>query len=225
MINSMKKTALAVAAASALGVCGLANAGYNMPVPAPMPGGNWYVGAFGGAVFTPDHTDETVLFDYDFKTGYDAGIDIGYRVGPFRFAGEYMYQRSKIEDLHNGSVSFVDLGGELNLRLSVQSLMANGYYDFNEVSDNFGVYLGAGVGMAKLRVGGSILELGVYDQGSVSESAFAYQGMIGFNFNVDSNFVIDVGYRYFGTSKPKDLFDERFHTHLVNLGMRYHVPA
>jgi len=78
--------------------------------------------------------------------------------------------------------------------------------------------------MARVRLAGNAA-YGIYVEGSSSNSEFAYQGMIGFNFNVDSNFVIDVGYRYFGSGTPKNVFNERFHTHLVNLGITYNVPA
>lgn len=232
MFSTFKKTTLAIATASLLGISSVASAGYNMPVPAPLPGGNWYVGIVGGGVFTPDLDARFASTGiYDFKNGYDVGARTGYRVGPFRFEGEFNYQHNKLDDTHNANGSFVNNGGTLNGKLNVHSLLVNAFYDFNEVSDNFGVYMGGGVGAASFRLktegSGDPITLGTHtlDVASAKQTRFAYQGMLGFNFNVDSNFVVDVGYRYFGASKPSKLFSERYQTHLVNLGLNYQVPA
>jgi hypothetical protein len=70
------------------------------------------------------------------------------------------------------------------------SAMANLLYDFSPGS-TITPYVGAGAGVAF-----------VDGDGSLSSTQFAYQGIIGLGWNVDTNFRVNLDGRYYGTSNP-----------------------
>ena len=110
-----------------------------------------------------------------------------------------------------------DLGGG---HVSVLSGMVNGLFDFSQPT--WGAYVGAGVGLAKVKVLGD------------SDSGIAMQGLIGFYVPVSDNVDIGVKYRYFRTGKLRlgNDFDDgvdvvpfsargRLESHSLLLGLTY----
>ena len=68
--------------------------------------------------------------------------------------------------------------------------MANLLYDFMPAS-MITPYIGAGAGVAF-----------VDSNSSLGSTVFAYQGIVGLGWNVDTNFRVNLDGRYYGTSNP-----------------------
>lgn len=202
---SCKKTILAVALAATLGTSS-AYAAYALPTAAPAPAeyGNWYVNVFGGVGFTPDVGISNTLGGGTITTstaGYDVGGGFGYRMGPFRYELQYMFMSTSNNGAFIGSTQ-------------AHAGMANVFYGFEGMSTRFVPYIGGGIGFAHVRSSAFAP--------TQSDNVFAYQVGGGFRFNVDDNFDVDLGYRYFGTSTP-NMFRSAYSNHLVNLGVTYHI--
>jgi outer membrane protein OmpA-like peptidoglycan-associated protein len=144
----------------------------------PQPG--FYVGAEGGLNWL---LNTTVLGTSVYpQTGFAAGGVIGYDfVGP-RVELEGIYRNNQ----HN--VSFP--GRAINNQVGQLAAMANVMYDF-AAGSVITPYVGAGVGIAF-----------VDGDSSLGSTQFAYQGIIGLGWNVDTNFRINLDGRYYGTTNP-----------------------
>jgi outer membrane protein OmpA-like peptidoglycan-associated protein len=116
--------------------------------------------------------------------GWAAGGVVGYDfVGP-RVELEGMYRQNQI----NGG-GFAP-GTAINNQIGQVSVMANLLYDFAP-SSTITPYVGAGAGIAF--VDGS---------SSLNSTQFAYQGIVGLGWNIDTNFRVNLDGRYYGTSNP-----------------------
>ena len=115
-------------------------------------------------------------------TGWMAGGVIGYDfVGP----------RVELEGIYrwNPTNTFAP-GTAINGQQGQLGIMANLYYDFMAGSA-FTPYVGVGAG------------LGLVDgNSSLGSSVFAFQGILGVGWNLDSNFRINLDGRYYGTTSP-----------------------
>jgi OOP family OmpA-OmpF porin len=140
----------------------------------------FYVGAEGGLNWL---LNTTILGSSVYpQTGFAAGGVIGYDfVGP-RVELEGIYRNNQ----HN--VSFP--GRAINNQVGQLGIMANVMYDF-AAGSVITPYVGAGAGVAFV-VGDS----------SLGSTQFAYQGIIGLGWNVDTNFRINLDGRYYGTTNP-----------------------
>lgn len=134
------------------------------------------------------------------KLSFDSGLillgAIGCDYGDYRLEAEIGYQKNDIDELN-----FPD---QLNLAgaaypaegsVSVLSLMANGYYDF-ELGSGVELYASAGVGVAQVDVED-------YDHAlidgpvSASETTLAWQVGAGIAVPIAENIMVDARYRYF----------------------------
>jgi OOP family OmpA-OmpF porin len=119
--------------------------------------------------------------------GYSFGGQIGYDfVGP----------RVEIEGLYNNSkatVSGASQGPGYGSTKDEIAVMANVLYDFN-AGGRIVPYIGAGAGIAFEKV--SALN------GQDNNTVFAYQGIVGVGYNIDSMFRVNLEGRYFGTTAP-----------------------
>ena len=190
-MKSFSKLGLAVATAALLvpGVARADDAGTRA---------GWYAGVGAMASFQLDADSD--VGNVTNKLGYDAGWglngDVGYAWGNgFRAEGEVAYRRTGDVNSITGTGARTDGGHIRNI-----SLMANGYYDF-ATGTRFTPYVGAGFGTSVVdafnvrRVDGYTLD---------SERAeFAYQGMAGLAYSLDSHWVVTGEYRYFSTLSPK----------------------
>jgi outer membrane protein OmpA-like peptidoglycan-associated protein len=105
----------------------------------------------------------------------------------FRLEGELGYRDNDFND-----TEALDDGGSI----TAWSLMANGYYDFNA----WGMvrpYVGLGIGVADVEVEGADLIPAPPAFADGSETAFAWQAIIGLGWAVSEQVTIDFGYRYF----------------------------
>jgi OOP family OmpA-OmpF porin len=176
----MKKALMAAAALVALPVMAQAQS--------PSPG--VYIGAEGGvnwllnfnATQTTNPNLPTVI-GVTPNTGWAAGGVIGYDfVGP----------RVELEGIYRNNTTNVGIPGTaINNQVGQLGIMANLLYDFMPASV-ITPYIGAGAG------------LGLVDStSSLGSTVFAYQGIIGLGWIVDTNFRVNLDGRYYGTSNPQ----------------------
>lgn len=124
-------------------------------------------------------------FSYD--SSFTLGGGLGYYLGEnLRVEGEITYRQSKVESL---TISGITLDWEEDIKL--WNWMLNTYYSI-PVHDKIAPYIGGGFGFS-------------HDSAVNGENAYAYQGMLGVDFDVDYSSAISVGYRYFGTGEFEDL--------------------
>ena len=118
--------------------------------------------------------------------------------------------------------------GKDKTEISGQSFMLNGYYDL-ENPTIFKPYVGAGVGMAKMKYQNKYTDFADptdTENNSFSKNKFAYSLMAGVGAEITKNVTVDVGYRYtdYG-SFSKTIDDEKvsFDTkaHQILAGVRY----
>jgi outer membrane protein OmpA-like peptidoglycan-associated protein len=170
----MKKALLAAAALVALPVVAQAQT--------PSPG--VYIGAEGGANWLLNTTVNG--FGVTPQTGWAAGGVLGYDfVGP-RVEIEGVFRQNQA-NAFNGPTGT----GFYSSNISQLGILANLLYDFMPASV-ITPYIGAGAGVGF--VDGS---------SSLSSTVFAYQGIIGLGWNVDTNFRVNLDGRYYGTSNPQ----------------------
>ncbi|MDR3640486.1 MAG: OmpW family outer membrane protein [Humidesulfovibrio sp.] len=90
---------------------------------------------------------------------------------------------------------------KLSRKIGVSTLFANAFYDFH-TDTNFTPYVGAGIGVASLRVKDNF-ENGAYNLGSAKKTVenFAWNLGAGVAYSFDAHWNVDLGYRYsnFGT--------------------------
>jgi len=119
---------------------------------------------------------------------------IGYAVGGM-FGYDFVGPRVELEGVYHNSQSTVSIPGVNNFGAAKDdiSALANLLYDFN-AGGTIVPYIGAGAGVAFVNT--SLLG------GSTSSTVFAYQGILGVGYNIDSMFRVNLDARYYGTSNP-----------------------
>jgi OmpA-OmpF porin, OOP family len=145
---------------------------------APAPG--FYIGAEGGLNWL---LNTTMLGNsVSPQTGFAAGGVIGYDfVGP----------RVELEGVYRNNQTNVGFPGRaVSNQVGQLGILANLLYDFAPGS-TITPYVGAGAGIAF-----------VDGDSSLGSTQFAYQGIIGLGWNVDTNFRINLDGRYYGTTNP-----------------------
>ena len=122
--------------------------------------------------------------------GWAAGGMVGYDfVGP-RVELEGIFRQNQAT-LQAAPVGFQQFTAGANINQT--AIMANLLYDFRFGSPIV-PYIGAGAGIAFVNASA----LG----GSTSSTQFAYQGIIGVGYEIDSNWRFNIDGRYFGTTNP-----------------------
>jgi outer membrane protein OmpA-like peptidoglycan-associated protein len=147
---------------------------------AQTPSEGFYIGAEGGLNWLLNTTINGIGVTP--QTGWAAGGHIGYDfVGP-RVELEGIYRQNQLGGAAT-ALTNPNQVGQLGI-------MANLLYDFSPGA-TITPYIGAGAG------------LGLVDStSSLGSTQFAYQGILGIGWNVDSNFRIDLDGRYYGTTNP-----------------------
>jgi len=183
----MKKTILAAAALVTLPVMAQAQTASS----------GFYIGAEGGLNWLLNTTvtgQQTNGSGQQFQvgvspqTGWAAGGKIGYDfVGP-RVELEGVYRQNQT-NLSANNFNTSNLGVISN-QIGQLGILANLLYDFAPGS-TITPYVGAGAGVGF-----------VDGNSSLSSTVFAYQGIVGLGWNVDTNFRVDLDGRYYGTSNP-----------------------
>ncbi len=143
--------------------------------------------------------------------GYSFGGMIGYDfVGP----------RVELEGLYNNSKATVSGASQgFGATKDEIAVMANILYDFN-AGGTIVPYIGAGAGVAFEKVSA----LNAQDNNTV----FAYQGIVGVGYNIDSQFRVNLEGRYFGTSTPTmqgQGFQNNNLIAMIQLQMKFGAPS
>lgn len=139
--------------------------------------------------------------------GYNFGLALGVDLGLLRAEGEITYAAYDF-DQYVTSSGTTDLDGDA----TAFRVMANVYHDFT-VLPILSPYVGVGLGYLKSE--SEIKGLGATIEDDSDE--FAFQFMAGVGVELTDEFIVDVGYRFFGTSE----LDEELMTHDLVVGIRY----
>jgi len=173
-----------------------------------------YLGALGGGniLMSAEGSDPQGSFELNFKPGVQGSGVVGWDFvpgkadqGEGRVELEYTWRSNKLDEAKfaEGSVTG---GGEL----TVQSLLVNFFGVFHGTS-RWAPYLGAGLGAAKIKA--SDLQVAGQPLSSDSAYVFAYQAGAGIDYALAKNLNLDLGYRFFGTTRP--------HLTEVNNGLKF----
>lgn len=163
---------------------------------------------------------------------FDPGINIGgtggYDFGFLRLEGEMSYKQGEISSVsEQAGTRYVNVDGHLG----AFAVMVNGFYDFHNESP-VTPYLGGGMGVATLLlsdtrgVDASSGTLNGHIFREDDDNVFAYQIGAGMDVAINQRFSLDVGYRYFCTSKGSfrknwpNSTDLKFESHNAAVGFR-----
>lgn len=185
-----------------------------------------YVGAFIGGNLLPDAKSSDS--QGDFKLTFDPGIqgsavcgwefEPGNPVGEGRIELEYSHRSTPLD-----TVKFAEGSAKGSGDVTADSLLLNIYGVYHDKS-RWSPYLGGGVGAARIKAA----DLQVTGQPLSNDSAtvFAYQLAAGIEYALTDRWCLDVGYRYFGSTRPKfseengEKFTMDYAGHSVVLGVK-----
>lgn len=169
----------------------------------------------------------------DAQVQLDPGINIGgtggYDFGFLRLEGEMSYKRGEISKVTEQTygVRYVNVDGHLG----AFALMVNGFFDLHNESP-VTPYIGGGMGVASLNLGDT---RGVEaNSGALNNHIFrydddtviAYQAGAGMEIDFSRRLSLDLGYRYFGTSRGSfrrdwpNSTDLKLESHNAAVGLR-----
>lgn len=187
---------------SLLSLSSFALADDQQPAPPAKVGG--YIGVMGGLsnqsggnpVFVLASNGQGQSYSAALDNGFDLNIHGGYRYNNFRIEGEFAHLQNNIANISNQ---------DWNTNL----IMMNGYYDF-DMETPLIPYVGAGMGLAIFpdNVANYSIE--------PSSCEFAYQGISGLGYRVNSSLILVGEYSYVGYTNLKGN-----HSNLFNLGLNY----
>ena len=207
---------------------GLAAAGFALALPtvASAQTPDWMSGVYLGAGLGWNIAEDSEIEgtglngDVEFDDGYAGFLTFGGKLFWFRGEGEFGYRKNDVD-----SVTGV---GSANGDVNVLSYMGNLLFDI-PTGTPWVPYVGGGIGGARLDVDSSLPAAGVsVDE---TESAFAYQGIVGVTYNVNENLGIFADYRYFDTEEVSfrasngTNFDTDYTAHTLTIGLRYTFGA
>jgi opacity protein-like surface antigen len=151
--------------------------------------------------FNPVTTkDSQVQFDPGINIGGTAGYDFGF----FRLEGEMSYKRGDITSVTEQS--FGTRYRNTDGYVGAFAMMLNGFFDIHNESP-VTPYLGGGVGFSTVHLSstrGVDANLGTRNDHifrSDDDNVFAYQAGAGVDLALNRRLSLDLGYRYFGTSR------------------------
>ena len=189
--------------------------------------GKFYVsGAIGlGSLTDYENTDVKL----DFNTGFSIQGAVGYDAGPFRVEGEIAFLGYTIDSVLIKPARIPPVVGdtlETDSDASVFTFMANGYYDIEIPKSNWTPSVGLGFGLVKAETESTSRFLHTEEDGSITitdertetssnSTEFAYQAMLGLDYEVFEGLNWTVGYRFFGYTNNNGVF-----AHELNVGLR-----
>ncbi len=185
-----------------------------------------YAGLFLGGNMLSDAkgSDNLGNFGLDFDPGFLGSAVVGWDFEPGNIVGE---GRIELEYTHRKNpldqARFVEGSAKGGGNMTADSLMINFFGVFHD-NRSWSPYLGAGLGAARLENS----NLTVTGQPFSSDSAFvfAYQFGAGFDFALTKRLSLDLGYRFFSSTRPRldeasgESFKMDYLNHSVVLGMR-----
>lgn len=169
----------------------------------------------GKATFTEGDNEKNKL------KNFGGDVAVGAKMGAVRAELAYTY-------LAKDDKTRKDDDGSYKSEISGQSFMLNGYYDI-ENPTIFKPYVGAGVGMAKMKYRFTDTYPAAPEDNetnSFSKNKFAYSLMAGVGAEITKNVTVDVGYRYTDYGSFSKTFEDgklKFDTkaHQILAGVRY----
>ena len=196
-----------------------------------------YMSLFLGASVPQDTTATISEFNpvttKDARVQFDPGINVGttggYNFGFFRLEGEMSYKRGEISEVTERTYGarYANVDGHLG----AFAMMVNGFFDLHNESP-VTPYLGCGIGFASLNLNntrGVDANSGALNDHifrSDDDFVFAYQAGAGLEFALNQRLSLDLGYRYFGTSRGSfrkdwpNSTDLKFESHNAAVGLR-----
>ena len=160
----------------------------------------WYLRGDVGFRWNSGGVSSNNVTSEKYTTSYDGTFGFGWKYQWFR--GDLTYDRSGPTRV-NVTTTAPTNQPQFTAKISSQTVLANGYIDFGTWG-GFTPYLGAGVGIARLKSVDYVdttdspthpnNATGVTSRGS--QQNFAWAAMAGVSYQVTQNWLIDVGYRY-----------------------------
>ena len=185
-----------------------------------------YVGAFigGNALMTAEGSDNqgnfSLKFDPALQGSAVAGWDFapGNSVGEGRIELEYTRRSNPLNQ-----VKFIDGSFKGDGNVTADSLLVN-FFGVFRGNRPWSPYIGAGIGAARIEA--SDLKVSGFPMSNGSAVVFAYQLGTGIDFALTDNLSLDLGYRFFNSTKPKftevngQTFKMDYFSHSAVLGLR-----
>ena len=157
-----------------------------------------------------------------------AGLGLGINFGD-KFRSDITWVR------HLGPVLKATKDGDIVKRKPlIDAYFLNLYYEIASNVSIFNPYIGAGVGLARVR---DNLSLSLIENNNLSRSSqkisaknnFAYKFVIGSSFDLNENVKFDLAYNYHDYGKTKSALDSRknqigktrYRAHVVSAGLRF----
>jgi outer membrane protein OmpA-like peptidoglycan-associated protein len=148
---------------------------------------NWLLNTSNSASVTGPGVNAQTPISQSFNTGWALGGAVGWDfVGP-RVELEGMYRENQ------GSLTAPALGVSFPDKIYQVSAMANILYDFN-AGGTWVPYIGAGAGVAFVNTS--------INSNWAESTQFAYQGIVGIGYNIDTMWRVNLEGRYYGTTHP-----------------------
>lgn len=195
-----------------------------------------YVSGFAGISVLRDTdattTDFAIPATFNERVEFDPGIYVGgtggFDFGVIRLEGELSYKHGEMKtvtDQFDGT-RFVNVDGSLG----ALAMMFNAFFDLHNASP-VTPYLGGGAGFAVLHLSDTFAtntSTGGYGQlyQDDDDAVFAYQAGAGLEIALNQLLSLDLGYRYFGTSRASfdknwpTTTDLKFESHNGAVGLR-----
>ncbi len=156
----------------------------------PALSGGFYAGFSGGVGQTSDSdiSGTGINSSAEFETGAVASISVGYEYDSgWRNEIELGSRWSDADSISNSAAS-----GDVR----ALSAMLNGYYDLS-TDGPFSPYVGLGLGAAKVKANSlsPVAATSIND----TDTALAYQGIVGMSYQVSQGMAFNADYRYFST--------------------------
>lgn len=157
-------------------------------------GESYYVGAMGGLNFTSNlHHNNTRVHT---NPGYVVGATVGTELCDcIRLETEFAFRSNSVHSIKQKTKEET-VRAKSHDHLKTYSLMANAYYDL-DLGYSVRPYVGAGIGYGwtKLNINKNDLQY------HVKHNRFAWQAMVGADYDVCQDITVGVEYRYFSPTK------------------------
>ncbi len=192
------------------------------PLAADAADKGFYLGAGLGAnwIRDSDITGSGINTNAGFDTGFAGLLGAGWAYGNgARAEIELGLRRNDLDSLSGTTAGAGDITGT--------SGMVNVYYDLN-TGTAFTPYLGAGIGLARASLEASPIGASRIDD---SDTAFAYQGIVGVGYRLNESATVFTDYRYMATTglnlatAAGTSVDADYDNHTLMVGFRFNfVP-
>ncbi|MCB1537933.1 MAG: porin family protein [Rhodospirillales bacterium] len=195
-------------------------AGFAAVLPAARAQDGWQQGLYISGSAGWNHTQDqkiTGASKSNLKEGYGLSGAVGYDYGNnVRTEIELSYRSNKVDGLSDNTGPFASPGG----KVTATAVMANAYYDIPTATP-VTPYIGAGIGIAHVKTDNYSTAGTIISDGK--DNAFAYQGILGADYALESDLSLFGEYRYFSTEKVNMGYGNKgtYHNHALMAGLKY----